>query len=403
MFYAVDQMPGAGKTTAAINYINSHPRDRFVYVTPYLSEVERIRIETDGRFKEPVNFTEFTPKFVDLVKLLRGRQDIVISHSLFSYFNDEIIKLIKDGGYSLIMDEVHPVVEHINDITSTDVSALLNTYVDIGNGGILKWKDNTEGTYRFADIKEACRNNCMALYGNRTLIRLFPVKVFEAFKDVYVLTYMFDAQPQSYYYNLYNIAWNKLWVKDFQFTTEPQKDYFDASLVNILEDEKLNKIGNGLHSLSKEWYKKASASDFKQLQNNMQNFFRNKNVLYKEETGHYVKSTSSKNLWTTFKDYQAKLAGKGYAKGFLSLNARATNNYRDRTVVAYMVNRFMDPTIKNFFAQRGVEVDGDAYALSELLQFVWRSGVRDGKHISVYIPSARMRILLKEWLDRCKN
>ena len=59
----------------------------------------------------------------------------------------------------------------------------------------------------------------------------------------------------------------------------------------------------------------------------------------------------------------------------------------------------MNPIIKNYFIQNGIEVDEDCYALSEMLQFIWRSGIREGKKITIYIPSIRMRNLLKDWID----
>jgi len=33
-----------------------------------------------------------------------------------------------------------------------------------------------------------------------------------------------------------------------------------------------------------------------------------------------------------------------------------------------------------------------------MIQWIWRSAIRDGKEIWVYIPSRRMRELLKKWL-----
>lgn len=45
-------------------------------------------------------------------------------------------------------------------------------------------------------------------------------------------------------------------------------------------------------------------------------------------------------------------------------------------------------------------VDEDAYALSEMLQWIWRSSIRDGKPINIYIPSKRMRTLLMNWLEQ---
>ena len=97
------------------------------------------------------------------------------------------------------------------------------------------------------------------------------------------------------------------------------------------------------------------------------------------------------------------LTGKGYTNGFLSYNIRATNEYRKRTCLAYCVNVFFNPFMKNYFLAYGVEVQEDVYALSEMIQWIWRSAIRDGEEIWVYIPSNRMRSLLENWLDDLAN
>lgn len=78
---------------------------------------------------------------------------------------------------------------------------------------------------------------------------------------------------------------------------------------------------------------------------------------------------------------------------------RATNLYREKTSIAYLVNIFMKPVVKNYFLLNGVEVNEDLYALSELIQFIFRSAIRDKKEIQLYIPSKRMRTLLQNWID----
>ena len=40
----------------------------------------------------------------------------------------------------------------------------------------------------------------------------------------------------------------------------------------------------------------------------------------------------------------------------------------------------------------------DAYALTELIHWVWRSRVRRGEPITIYLPSPRTRRLFEEWL-----
>lgn len=112
-----------------------------------------------------------------------------------------------------------------------------------------------------------------------------------------------------------------------------------------------------------------------------------------------VKTPSKAIMLTCSKDDAKALKGKGYAKGFVSHNARATNGFIDKESLAYTINRFMIPYKYKFFKSRGVTVNQDMYALSELIQWIWRSRIRKGEAINIYIPSKRMRNLFKEYLN----
>ena len=59
-------------------------------------------------------------------------------------------------------------------------------------------------------------------------------------------------------------------------------------------------------------------------------------------------------------------------------------------------------TFIRFLESKGVTVDEDGFALSEMLQFIWRSAIRDNKEINIYIPSSRMRNLLVGWINNNK-
>ena len=73
-------------------------------------------------------------------------------------------------------------------------------------------------------------------------------------------------------------------------------------------------------------------------------------------------------------------------------------------------NRFFDVNCTNFLSQRAkeqnipeLEFDNDNYALSELLQFIWRSNVRvkdSDKPVYVWVPDKRMRRLLQDFRQR---
>lgn len=394
----VDELMGRGKTSAAINFINESSDDvHFLYITPYLTEVKRI-IEScpSKKFKQPDRYKG--TKVNGIKELFDKKENIVSTHSLFRYFDEEIIDLAYTNNYVLIMDEVADVIEQYY-ISSDDLKNILENYAHVDpETKVLIW-DYEEYKGDFERIKKLCKIKSLMVYNNIAILWLFPITTFKAFRKTYILTYMFSSQTQAYYYNYYNINYNRLYVKyengKYEFTDSPVQttsQYDFKKLINILDNPKLNSVGDLDGSLSKTWYERnKNNSIMKTIKNNTLNYFKN-----------IVKSPSHKNIWTTFKDYQKLVSGQGYSKGFVSSNMRATNEYMDRDCIAYLVNKFFNPYIKNFFKTNGVEVDEDGYAISEMLQFIWRSAIRRGQPINIYIPSKRMRYLLTTWIDNQK-
>ena len=394
-----DELMGRGKTSAAINMINQSDDDeKFMFITPYLKEVERIKVECPSkRFREP--YPLHGKKLESIKDLINRGENIVSTHALFQKFDLEVIDMCRARNYTLILDEVTEVIEKY-DISNQDFQILSEKFVDIDeNTGLLKWRGNDDYYGKFTEEKRLCELNSLAYYGGSVMMWLFPIEVFDAFRKIYILTYMFHAQIQRYYYDYYQLPYKYIYVKgnskkSFTFTediTERNRDDVDyKTLVHILNDTKLNLIGDREYDLSKTWYdRNKDNSTMKQLKNNLVNFFINKR-----------KTKTALNIWTTFKDFKGILNGKGYSKGFVPLNMRASNDYCERNSIAYPVNRFLDPGIKHFFMKHNVEVDEDGYALSEMLQFIWRSAIRNGQEVWVYIPSIRMRRLLEQWIEQ---
>ena len=59
----------------------------------------------------------------------------------------------------------------------------------------------------------------------------------------------------------------------------------------------------------------------------------------------------------------------------------------------------MMPPIKQYLERNGATINEDMYALSELVQWTFRSRIREGEPINLYIPSERMRDILINWLN----
>lgn len=398
----VDEIMGRGKTSSAINFINKSGSDeKFMYITPYLTEVERIKESCPlKRFKEP--YCLRGRKLEGIKDLINKGENIVSTHALFQKFDLEIVDLCRAKNYTLIMDEVANVVEKY-EITKTDYEILAEKFVSVDeNTGLLKWvaenKEYDNGKGKFSKEKTLCELGSLAVYGGSIMMWLFPIGVFNAFRKIIIMTYMFDSQIQKYYYDYYKLPYKYMYVtgnsKDTYCFTDnvnerPQDKYNFNEIIHICDDEKLNRIGDREYDLSKSWYERnKNNSSVVQLKNNITNFF-----IHKRQ------SKTANNLWTTFKDYKNLLNGNGYGRGYVPLNMRASNKYANKNSVAYVANRYVDPIIKNFFSQHNIQVDEDGYALSEMLQFIWRSAIRKGEEIWVYIPSVRMRDLLKRWID----
>jgi hypothetical protein len=287
------------------------------------------------------------------------------------------------------------------EVSKADIQMLLNEQWIINDNGLIHWNVdkekelNEEYKGEFITIKRLALNNNLILHNNSILFWNFPADIFKLFKEVYVLTYMFDAQLQKYYYDMNNIQYEKyISIKENnQYIFKKNINYSDSEIRNNLKSKiniyegTLNKIGEGKHTLSKNWFENKKMLH-KKLKNNVENYFKN-----------IVKTGTNYNMWTTFKDYQGKIKGKGYTKGFVSCTARATNEYSHKVSLAYTINRFIRPTIAEYFYSNGSIIDQDLYALSELLQWIWRSAIRNDENINLYIPSERMRILLVKWLN----
>lgn len=389
-----DMIMGAGKTSAAINQMRKDTDSKYIYITPFLEEVERIKdVCRDRNFKDPKNYGN--GKLDSLHNLLRAGGNIVSTHALFRTYNETTIQLIKDGGYKLILDEVADVIEIIK-ISRGDLDILINTnMISVEDNQRVTWiAEQYEG--RFSDIRDMILAGNVIFFNDCFMFWTFPIQIFESFKDVLILTYLFDAQKQKYYFDLNGVTIQKIGTEcrngEYVFTDKgvnPGYVSWIKEKIHIIDDVKLNKVGDSSTALSSTWFsrnKKSAA--IKELKNNIYNVFTNR-----------FHSNSLQNIWTTFKEYSVLLSGKGYTKGFVPCNARATNKYRGRNCLAYCVNIFYNPVEKNYFASQGVEVKEDEYALSEMIQWVWRSAIRDGNDISIYIPSSRMRNLLIDWMD----
>lgn len=391
----IDAGCGIGKTSALINYINDSSDKKFIFATPYLSEVIRIKEKcSDKAFKTPI---ERETKKEDIINLIREGHNIATTHALLNMLSEmeaNFYKLLAD--YTLIIDETLTFIDPLQ-ITKDDMNIIIKEYATIDDNDMLHWR-NEQVSYegRFEDYKQKIKSG--SVYANKdingrvtSLIWIYPYNFLASFQQLFLLTYNFKGLGLAYC-KLKNIEIKPLYVKNFHLTTEKQiYDYSKTkNCIHVLEDKKLNEIGNAYGALSYSWYERHKGrKEMEVLKKTLGNFFK-----------HKTKGKSDDRLWTTFKQYEDYLADKGYKKNFVAHNIKATNQYINTKHLAYTINRFMNPVTQDFLNKNDANIDADEYALCEVIQFIFRSRARINQPIDIFIPSRRMRFIVNNWLKR---
>lgn len=394
---------GTGKSQSAIRYMNEHPENKYIYITPYLDEAERIKRGCPERdFVEPSNRLrqyEFK-KSLHTAALIKEGRNIATTHQAFKSYTNEMLDDIRSRGYVLFVDE------------NVDILASFDFHPDdlemAVEAGYIKEENDVFSLAR-NDYHGTAMSEMFNLLKSRELIRLtdgnqntifywtLPPTLITAFKDVFILTYLFEGQCLHHFLTMYELPYENIGIErtedgGYRFGDAPGyvPEYVRhiKDKLHVLDNDKLNSIGDDYYALSMNWFKRDD-SDLEQLKKNVYNYFRN--VI--------GDIPADRRLWGTYNGAYTKVRGKGYSNSFLTFNAKATNAYKDKNSLVYVANLFMNVKEKQFYEMHGIEVNEDMYALSIMIQWIWRSAIRDGEEVYLYIPSKRMRTLLTDWMD----
>jgi len=420
----IDSIMGSGKTTAMFDYINQHPETQFIFVTPFLKQIDRANTETNDRLKSPFQLGD--GKLVNFHKLLVDGKDIATTHALMMKATQETFDLIRQSEATLILDESLSVLCKYNDLVKeldektvnrATVDWLINKagHITVDEKYNVKWTCPGNDDYQFSEIERLAKDGSLKCVDGE-LFWEFPIEFFRAFKEVFILTYQFKDTTMDAYLKMHDFEYewksaikvgeDQFEIVDFYDDIAERRKYIQLMDIYI---GNLNDIGFRKSSFSMRWLENADAERVRKIRNVMKR--------YRDIVG----ASSMQILWTTMKKHnfykklekehgfkythqlskeERKLKEKELAihKCFLSCNARATCDFAERTVLLYLVNRYNVPEVSRYFAKRGITLDENRFAINELTQWIFRSAVRDGKPIQIFIPSRRMRDLLFDWL-----
>lgn len=410
----IDALCGQGKSESIIQMMRENPDKKFLYVAPYLSECHRVAgtmYNSDDKNKLPLvdefgeyiynpeaklsgfNFKHPTlekgKKGASLCQLLADGENVVSTHALFTELGSNAIEAAKD--YTLIIDESVNVYENdsraawIKDALAKNIMILDEDGITIrfnrSNFGTAtpECPDTAKGSL-YETIAAQCDLGQLLLIRGTAVVWEMSADLLNTFKDVYICTYMFEGSEMSSYLRKKGLTYEIINLVG----AKKAKDV--AHLIEVLDDGKLNSVGatSSLSARAFKGKKKDSLCDT--LRRNLHNVMYNK-----------WNTKADDRLWTCFAKNADEIGTAKYRKQHLAFNYKATNDYINVHHVAFLVDSFTNPMILAAAESKDSEIDQDRYAISVLIQFVFRSAVRKGEPIKLYLPSLRMRELLERW------
>lgn len=391
-----DAICGSGKTQSAIWLMNHDLDHRFIFVTQFLSEVERIKNGCpDRHFVSPETSDSTKTKLSSLRDLVSARENIATTHALFLSTTDEIKALLRAGKYILILDEVVDVLCETS-ISNSDVSAMIDCGYAREENGIVSLSDGLVNDKQHGVLssmfQKSQSRNLLRVGGTFFYWSLIP-EIFTSFDSVIVMTYLFQYQELRCFFDVYGFKYQMIGTKrcfdhyEFCDIREMTRVSNIGKLIHIVDHDKLNALGDNKYALSFSWYARASDEDCEKIRRSLYNAFRQ-----------VMKASAKDFMWTTFTKARESVCGH-FNKSFVAYNKRASNEYADRHYLAYLVNNFPRTMSQRYFAEHGCQLDADGYAISILVQWLFRSAIRRGEEVWIYVPSSRMRGLLEAWIE----
>lgn len=400
----LDAICGAGKTTWVFNHMRANSEKRWLFVSPYLSETgdgrTKGRIQTElpeMNFKSPSVAPNKTESFK---RLASAGHNIAITHSLFHSFSMEIAEILEQNEYHLVVDETLELISVYDEIEKQDVICLIKAnMITKQPNGMLEWNHTEYPNYSGRDtvIRDMCDTKALWLHGGDVLIQRVPPTIINACQSCTILTYLFEGSLMRCWMDLNGMEYEYFYPDSLRPEAEIKKIVREKLKIvkpsKYILDLQIDRRGLELSNIfSATWYKdyfdecmakKLKSSIVAHIQENM---------------------GKGRTFWTTFKKYKSSLEGKGYTRAvggiepFVAKNMRASNEYADFTNCIYTVNVYPDVNLVQHLSNVDVKVDKNMYALSELIQFLFRGCIRQHKEMHLLILSNRMRALLMKYL-----
>jgi len=403
----VDYPCGFGKTNVLLSILNDHHDLKVLVVVQTLSEVDRIiKSLPKGRIFSPEKANpRYKSKGEQLEHLVRKSVSVVITHSLY----ERAGMLAYDGGfrnYHVIIDEVPNAVSVLeNQLYPENFKEFYidNGYFKLENTGlILPTKKVLEEEDRLKNaLDETLINNINSgrVYfdGKKNFIKTIPTSLFTQTETITVLTFLSKGTLFLKFLKKYEIKYKVTKSATMNKTFRQ----LAAKNLSIKTIKAINNIGLGY---AKQTTYPIKSKEVKSIRTALKNLKQRtlKNVAIEK-----VIITCAKKNWykKTKGGYDLNKPGifstdSRMFKGanWIPNTTRGTNNYSHCSHAIYLYEQNVNPILLNWLNANNKQFKTE-FALTEMIQWIWRTRIRNGEPVDVYMPSGRMREIIADWIS----
>lgn len=403
----LDSIMGSGKTQGVIQWMLDNPQNKYLYVSPMLTEVEE-RIPTACQALE---FTypcteEYKTKGQHLLKLLEEGCNVSFTHSLFTDLTKQHLALIRKHEYVLIVDEEVAFIEPYkgnysrDDIVSLEKAQHIRVEEDNLGRVVWQWYDDNEmNDTAYSKLKRMSDLGMLycAKRDRKIMVVHLPIELVQSSRRVILLTYLFKGSVMESFMDLKGIE-----IVPFKEVTPPKttKDVLTKakSLITFI-DTTTTKAVSSL-SMSSTWYSKnATTADLEKVSNAIFSVYRK----FGDKESFIFTAPKSLADYEYVKDEKLKrnIIHKKMPKDvdWIYCGTKATNMWSHKSIAVHAYNRYVNTAIKAYLQDYGTPPDDDMFALSEMVQWIFRTCIRNGEPLQLCILNSRMKGLLLDWLN----
>jgi len=397
---------GTGKTTGIFEWMK-YKRGNFLYVTPFVSETKRAMLDLEGLdINVPIEDKNAkTTKTESLLELLMEKRNIACTHSLFKKMTPLHMEAIK--GYTIIIDEECDLIEPFSgDYNSQDLQFLIDkncVKIDYDNLGRIEWISESEKHYyndKYAHFRNMC--NLGMLYCSKSsrdcLTVHLPIELISSSERVILISYRFKYSIMNHFVQMKGL-------KVIPFT-EVKLTNFDKKILQ--EKIEVIRFKNEKHYtkptiLSTNWYQSVRQEELDDIAKIIYGICKNQKKIKSDVMwtvpSKYVIGVSSNAKKLTVPSYGAMSDDENKLGCFVACSAKAVNEFSDKNMLVHAYNRYPNQILLIYLRDYGFKIDSNEFALSEMIQWVFRSRIRKGESIKICIISKRMRDLFVNWLN----